>query len=782
MTNLPKIIAGESFGISVGSQTDLSKWNVKITLFTSGTSKFAGSYPASPYDDFSIIKNAASLAVNVSSMLSALMNYDILTMRIALTDTTTGATKIANAHIAQIISPRAIRDEVCNEINPEIVFVDNDISLTLALADRIGIDGQKGEKGEQGDAAPYTLIEYSADGKSWHPECANNDAYMRQSTDNGTTWSAAIAFKQDISGKADKDGYAPQARVGFADALVAPEKTVTQTNAYIGERRTSGDGLSIQSSMAQLNSVGGQLIKQYIRNGNFADGFDGWTTSGTKTDNGDYVTIVSNGSNHFGQSGKPYFVAGHKYVMLALLNSTKGILPSIGGAGSFYNQKFTTPNKWSWGGTMKTMSATDTSTQYLYGSGSTSATIKIPKEVGVMCFDLTELGLDTQLTTLQQCIDYFGTKYIAEGISASQPNAIISTGFNQFDKNAMVLSGKTINATTGAIENGSNYVIYVPCVRGISGGNNGYRVADITGANNVVRVGYNPFAPTSGCFDAVYDMVAGSSGKADIIPSQAGYVIAEVKSLDNLCVHLKWSYTDFTAQYSNIEYRKDTLTLPSTAPLCGLRHLTSSSRALRSDSVNLADNLKQTYVVKVSFDGTEPWEDSTVTSDGFMFRYWQVASFANALKGISRFYALSNHYTAFVGGWADLQDKMYQLYPANNVIAFRDSAYTTVDAWKQHLADLATAGTPLTVYAALEEPKEEPMANDLNNVYRVDDFGTEATEGNSTYPASLSITYIESLTDKLRNLPDGNTLTEQYNSLLARLIALESASTQNSLS
>lgn len=569
-----------------------------------------------------------------------------------------------------------------------------------------------------------------------------------------------------------RDGYAPQARVGFADNLVAPEKTVTQNNAYIGEKRTTGGGLSIKSSIAQLNSVSGQLIKQYIKNGNFADGFDGWTTSGTTADNGDYVTIASNGSNHFGQSGKPYFVAGHKYVMLALLNSTKGILPSIGGAGSFYNQKFTTPNKWSWGGTMKTMSATDTSTQYLYGSGSTSATIKIPKEVGVMCFDLTELGLDTQLTTLQQCIDYFGTKYIAEGISASQPNAIISTGFNQFDKNAMVLSGKTINATTGAIENGSNYVIYVPCVRGISGGNNGYRVADITGANNVVRVGYNPFAPTSGCFDAVYDMVAGSSGKADIIPSQAGYVIAEVKSLDNLCVHLKWSYTDFTAQYSNIEYRKDTLTLPSTAPLCGLRHLTSSSRALRSDSVNLADNLKQTYVVKVSFDGTEPWEDSTVTSDGFMFRYWQVASFANALKGISIFYALSNHYTAFVGGWADLQDKMYQLYPANSVIAFRDSAYTSVDAWKQHLADLATAGTPLTVYAALDTPNEEIMEDDFNNVYRVDDFGTEATEGNSTYPASLSITYIESLTDKLRNLPDGSTIESRLAAIEAQITAL----------
>lgn len=48
-------------------------------------------------------------------------------------------------------------------------------------------------KGEQGDPAPELKTQYSVDGSTlWHDEYAEDDAYMRTSSDNGGSWSGAI--------------------------------------------------------------------------------------------------------------------------------------------------------------------------------------------------------------------------------------------------------------------------------------------------------------------------------------------------------------------------------------------------------------------------------------------------------------------------------------------------------------------------------------------------------------------------------------------------------------
>ncbi len=755
MTNLPKIIAGESFGISIGSQSDLDRWAVKITLFTSGTSKFSASSPATPHDDFTIARGSSSLTVNVPPLLSSSLNYDTLTMQLSLTDVATGATKIANAPIARMVSPRTIRERATDEIFREIVFVDNELSVTLEIADRIGIDGEKGDKGdkgERGEAAPFTLIEYSADGTGWHAECGDGDVFMRQSTDNGLTWSKALVFRQDISGKIDKDGYAPQARVGFADTLAAIDSSVAESTAEMGGLRVTGNGLSVQTGQARLKSVSGNLIKQYIGNGNFADGFKGWNTTGTQTGKGSHVAFETNNNTTL-HAPEIYLAGGHKCVFMALVKSNSRAF--YGCFGNTIVERFwSTANRWSWCGSFFNRDTGASTIPHLYIQALTDGHYRyeVAKEGGIMCFDLTELGLDTRLTTVQQCIDYFGTKYIAEGINASRPTAIVSTSFNQFDKRTMVLSGKSINASTGAIEEGPNYVIWAPCVRGINGENNGYRVADITGADNVVRVGYNPFAPTDGCFDTVYDMAAGASGRADILPVQAGWVIAEVKSLENICVHLKWSYADFSTQYNNgIEYRKESLGLSDISPLRGLRHH-YSPHPYKGDSLDFENGIKSTSVVEVSFDGSEPWKVASFISNAFELPYNEVPSLYKVLEHTDRNYSLYNHYIAYLGAWAEMPDKFAQIYQPSEIFVVKDSAHTTLNAWKQHLAGLAAAGSPLTAYVALTSPQEEPMDKDINDLYFANDFGTEGVASDTHIPITADVVYSFNATDTIRHL------------------------------
>ena len=55
-----------------------------------------------------------------------------------------------------------------------------------------GIQGIKGDQGIQGDPAPNTIWQYSADNITWTTSVPDGVRYMRESTDNGTTWSTAI--------------------------------------------------------------------------------------------------------------------------------------------------------------------------------------------------------------------------------------------------------------------------------------------------------------------------------------------------------------------------------------------------------------------------------------------------------------------------------------------------------------------------------------------------------------------------------------------------------------
>lgn len=76
-------------------------------------------------------------------------------------------------------------------------------------------------KGIQGDPAPNTIWQYSADNITWTTSVPDGVRYMRESTDNGTTWSTAIELPS-VAALALK---APLASPTFTGDVIVPDQT-----------------------------------------------------------------------------------------------------------------------------------------------------------------------------------------------------------------------------------------------------------------------------------------------------------------------------------------------------------------------------------------------------------------------------------------------------------------------------------------------------------------------------------------------------------------------------
>ena len=158
---------------------------------------------------------------------------------------------------------------------------------------------------------------------------------------------------------------------------------------------------------------------------------------------------------------------------------------------------------------------------------------------------------------------------------------------------------------------------------------------------------------------------------------------------------------------------------------------------------------EQTQVV--AFDGTEKFHLAHISnSDGTDFVFaldisatpQDTASCENVIsnnystaKGITRFFMSNN--TIVQGGTNE-----------PNYIFIRDDRFTTVDEWKAHLAELATAGNPLTV-AYKTATATVTMLDNIPKSYTVYDGGTETiiqgNEDNSIYGAMPTITQTYSI-------------------------------------
>ncbi|MCQ2299693.1 MAG: hypothetical protein MJZ81_06180 [Bacteroidales bacterium] len=191
--------------------------------------------------------------------------------------------------------------------------------------------------------------------------------------------------------------------------------------------------------------------------------------------------------------------------------------------------------------------------------------------------------------------------------------------------------------------------------------------------------------------------------------------------------------------------------------------------------------------VKV-FDGTEAWNVYGSTPN---YRVQNILR-----DGVTNYQTIvAARYSSV--DWNAAVDMSLRLFEASNVqnLIFRDSNYESLEAWKQHLAELYAAGTPLIVYYELAEPVAVSYA-DTPQSFGVERYldietasgGREWIEGEEdSAPMVADIRYnidYTSAVDRLHDevgvagdlaTADKSTLVAAINELVRRLQALETA-------
>lgn len=118
-------------------------------------------------------------------------------------------------------------------------------------------------------------------------------------------------------------------------------------------------------------------------------------------------------------------------------------------------------------------------------------------------------------------------------INVATPTGFSATGFNQFDKETMVIANATFS--NGTIISGTNYIAYCRAKGGVDNGYVAYSEGEY-----ILGIGWCEDIPTIGSVVVTTD-AAVSAALASIPFDEDGYVVVEVTSTDDLCVHPKWS-------------------------------------------------------------------------------------------------------------------------------------------------------------------------------------------------------------------------------------------------
>ena len=134
-----------------------------------------------------------------------------------------------------------------------------------------GLKGDTGAKGDKGDPVPNTIWQYSADNITWTTSVPDGVRYMRESTDNGTTWSTAIelpsvaalalkanitdvddalALKADTADVADAlDLKAPLASPTFTGDVIVPDQTAGNNSTKAANTKYVDAGLGLKADL-----------------------------------------------------------------------------------------------------------------------------------------------------------------------------------------------------------------------------------------------------------------------------------------------------------------------------------------------------------------------------------------------------------------------------------------------------------------------------------------------------------------------------------------------------
>lgn len=544
------------------------------------------------------------------------------------------------------------------------------------------------------------------------------------------------------SRKADKIGYYPDMAVGesdFSTQLVDGKAALTDTSSYA--LRPTGGTLDIESGVSAITHVYGRTDKQLIPDGNFAafkpENFVTYNTTVDKS--GDLLNIHISQAlpSNASLTDKPV-TAGHRYLLYGLISFPDcvnyNIIYATGSNVSLVSQlRPMAKNVFVLSGCL--FSAPNTGNVQIVFGHSNAGGIGTTRVAWVKMYDLTEQGLDSKVTTVEQGIAIFGTGY-SEGLCGSRPIAKHTTGFNQFSPSGRgcgVLKGKNLTSAGVVANSDGMSVFWFPCIGGMAYNLHSPRIAG-AGGFAFHRVGFSHFPPDSAGFTAAENIVDGQRNNSVYIPPQNGYMVVSVSTADDadlksIIAHLKHSYTDFSKQYDGEhEYRLSSRPL-DLGELDGI--------GTYRDEADLVKRRMTRRTARIDLAGLE-WDKAD-----YGFFSWSLHRTGLYVPGL----VLCDGYP--VVGSTDTPGGI--MFRSDGALIVTDASFSDVASFKASLA-----GRRAVVALA------KPVVTDIevgSNAQYVNDFGTEELEYEGAMPI-ITTEYYNNLVDKLRKMPAASNVAE----------------------
>ena len=621
----------------------------------------------------------------------------------------------------------------------------------------------------------------------------NHDGALRQikksSADfaSGADMRAEVAAREafetsvgeQIAEKANIDGYYEEMTVGDAEQLVATQ-FVEDNKPYLF--RSTG-GSSDVGNRAYLDKiVGGTVVwNQLVQNGDFAtDGYwssytDEYATYTRENKTGkivvnsvpkDAVQVMMQNYDNNSEAYLPEAVVGHKYLFSADVKVSESISMKAYNSnnGSLAN-KLCSANEWT---TIIGINEAARKTMYMCILPSYLDDIKVGLTFyakNAFNIDLTKMFGSTiadYIYSLEQATAGAGVSWFkklfpkdyypyntGELLSVEGLQSHDTVGFNQFDKNSMVVEGVYIDDANGAEESraaavSTDFIQVIP------------------NATYFINTGQ-----TTGGWGAWYDAnknyISGITGYANVdptykvktAPSNAHYMRLTIRynsngNPDTLCINL--SNPSRNGEYE--PYTKHSYPLDSSLTLRGIPKLDASNN--------------------LYYDGDE------YTSDGEVKRKYGVVDLGTldwVQHATSRFYATLPYKASIKSSYNDYTNiicanyerkTLNELFESNKGISTHplqgtsvwiyDSDYTDATAFKAAMSGV------MLVYE-LAAPTTETV-EPFQHIQIVDDFGTEEFVNTGIVPVGHNTRYHANLRDKLQHLPslasaDGTYMIQQ---------------------
>ncbi len=593
-------------------------------------------------------------------------------------------------------------------------------------------------------------------------------------------------IQTELEQKANVDGAYESMTVGNAEQLVSTQYNEDQ-EPYV--YRTSGGSADI-GNREEDTIIGGTIAwNQMVENGNFANGKEGWTTSGTNTVSDGALTFTT-GEEAFAfilrQARELY--RNHKYlVSIEYKIASSANVPfrfsynydSIA-SGLMINKDLTgvTPNVWQKESTIYGPNPSGDMPETGFRIGFTS-TNPFPANNSIsfrniVCYDLTVMfgtavadavyameqanaGSGVAWFKAQYPLDYYeydaGTLKSVEGLQSHD-----MVGFNQWDEEWETGSIGGItggNTTISGYLRSKNYAHVVPST-----------IYYFKTSTPLYLYGYDANKNYVSMSSAGYRYFA-SSGLTEIPPNVHYIRIswAGTTYSNNICINLSWSGTR-DGEYE--PYWKHSYPLDSSLTLRGIPKW---NNGLYYDGDTYESDGTVTRKYGIVDLGTLTWNYSSADNDKRFFttdlRVKATTATSDVINAICPIYQAVgyNRVNNIIG------DNMVMgaVNASNGVtyFAFRNTSYTDAASFK-------TAMSGVMLVYELATPTTE-QAEPYTNPQIVDDFGTEEYVTTGKVAVGHETKYLQNLRDKLQHLPnladsDGAYMIQQTGTQMALVL------------